>query len=92
MPWCRGTVRPPIFSPHACSPIGEADKNVYKPVFSGDLRPATGFFKRSRPATIGFIGGKDKISIYIVDVNFSIYFFTPAETSHMMRFVIIFFY
>jgi hypothetical protein len=27
-----------------------------------------------------------------VDVNFSIYFFTPAETSHMMRFVIIFFY
>jgi hypothetical protein len=66
-----GTVKPPIFR-LLSAPLQERQVNMYKPVFYGDLRSATQAFPEIcglPPSSID--GDKCKMSIFIVNVNFS---------------------
>jgi hypothetical protein len=65
------TIVLPIFRVRLAPPL-ERQVKTYKPGCLGDLRSATGLLQRSAACHHHYKGGaKDKISIYIVNRNFS---------------------
>jgi hypothetical protein len=59
-----GTASPPIFSLRSASPQ-ESQVKTYKPVFPGDLRSATGHFRRSCLPTMSIVKGQRMLFLFI---------------------------